>query len=89
MVSVFYRNGETIISTSNEKYAAHVLVPEHPLINHFLATCRDRTTPMMQFRAAMAELGRWLTYESCRDWLPAEKVEIETPLNVTIPVQSS
>ncbi len=83
-VSGLYGTGEIIISTSNEKYAAHVLVPQHPLISHFLATCRDRTTPMMQFRAAMAELGRWLTYESCRDWLPTENVEIETPLNVTI-----
>ncbi len=39
---------------------------------------------MPQFRAAMAELGRWLTYETCRDWLPTQKVEIETPLDVKL-----
>lgn len=39
---------------------------------------------MTAFRAAMAELGRWLTYESCRDWLPMKNVDIETPLDVTI-----
>ena len=32
----------------------------------------------------MAELGRWLTYETCRDWLPTKNVEIETPLDVKI-----
>ena len=61
-----------------------VLIPQHPLISHLLATCRDRNTPMPQFRAAMAELGRWLTYESCRDWLPTVNVTIETPLDVSV-----
>jgi uracil phosphoribosyltransferase len=63
------------------------LVPQHPLIDHFLSLCRDRTTPMPQFRAAMAELGRWLTYETCRDWLPTTEVTIETPLDVQLTAQ--
>lgn len=42
---------------------------------------------MPQFRAAMAELGRWLTYESCRDWLPTTEVSIETPLDVSLVVK--
>jgi uracil phosphoribosyltransferase len=28
----------------------------------------------------MTELGRWLTYEALRDWLPERSVEVETPL---------
>lgn len=40
---------------------------------------------MPQFRAAMAELGRWLTYETCRDWLPTHEVTIQTPLDVSLP----
>jgi uracil phosphoribosyltransferase len=28
----------------------------------------------------MTELGRWLTYEAVRDWLPTEEVMIQTPL---------
>jgi uracil phosphoribosyltransferase len=28
----------------------------------------------------MTELGRWLTYEAVREWLPTQDVEIQTPL---------
>jgi uracil phosphoribosyltransferase len=28
----------------------------------------------------MTELGRWLTYEAIRDWLPTQDVTLETPL---------
>ena len=28
----------------------------------------------------MKELGRWLTYEAARDWLPQRSVTVETPL---------
>ena len=35
----------------------------------------------------MAELGRWMAYESCRDWLPTLDVEITTPLDVTLITQ--
>jgi uracil phosphoribosyltransferase len=28
----------------------------------------------------MTELGRWLTYEACRDWLPTKNSTVETPL---------
>jgi len=58
-------------------------VPPHPLVRHWLTVARDAQTPMPLFRAAMAELGRWLTYEACRDWLPTLPVTVETPLAVT------
>jgi uracil phosphoribosyltransferase len=31
----------------------------------------------------MAELGRWLTYEALRDWLPQREVPVQTPLAAT------
>jgi len=57
-----------------------VYVPPHPLIRHWLGVARDAQTPSTLFRSAMAELGRWLTYEAIREWLPTEAAEIETPL---------
>jgi uracil phosphoribosyltransferase len=57
-----------------------VYVPPHPLIKHWLAVARDAATPSALFRTAMSELGRWLTYEAIRDWLPTQETTIETPL---------
>lgn len=57
-----------------------VYVPPHPLIQHWLAVARDATTPDVLFRSAMTELGRWLTYEAIRDWLPTIDTEVNTPL---------
>jgi uracil phosphoribosyltransferase len=45
-----------------------------------LGVARDATTPTAIFRTAMTELGRWLTYEAIRDWLPTADTTIETPL---------
>lgn len=57
-----------------------VYVPPHPLIKHWLGVARDAGTPPALFRSAITELGRWLTYEACRDWLPVVETTIETPL---------
>lgn len=57
-----------------------IYVPPHPLIKHWLAVARDARTPSPLFRTAMTELGRWLTYEAARDWLPTEETTVETPL---------
>jgi uracil phosphoribosyltransferase len=57
-----------------------VVVPPHPLIGHWLTLLRDRQTPSPLFATAMAELGRWLTYEALRDWLPLRELTVETPL---------
>jgi uracil phosphoribosyltransferase len=57
-----------------------VYVPPHPLIKHWLGVARDGGTPSALFRTAMTELGRWLTYEAIRDWLPTMDVTVETPL---------
>ncbi|MBW4612391.1 MAG: uracil phosphoribosyltransferase [Desmonostoc vinosum HA7617-LM4] len=58
-----------------------VYVPPHPLIKHWLAVARDAATPSVLFRSAMTELGRWLTYEAARDWLPTLETTVESPLD--------
>lgn len=57
-----------------------VYVPEHPLIKHWLAVARDVNTPSVLFKTAMTELGRWLTYEASRQWLPTISTVVQTPL---------
>lgn len=57
-----------------------VYVPPHPLIKHWLGVARDASTPAPLFKSAMIELGRWLTYEAIRDWLPTEDIMVQTPL---------
>ncbi|MBD3881797.1 uracil phosphoribosyltransferase [Phormidium tenue FACHB-886] len=57
-----------------------VYVPPHPLIQHWLGVARDEATPSVLFRSAMTELGRWLTYEAVREWLPTLETEVNTPL---------
>jgi uracil phosphoribosyltransferase len=57
-----------------------IYVPPHPLIKHWLAVARDAATPSVLFKSAMVELGRWLTYEAAREWLPTEETVVQTPL---------
>lgn len=57
-----------------------VYVPPHPLIKHWLAVARDVATPSVLFRSAITELGRWLTYEAAREWLPTLEITVQTPL---------
>ena len=57
-----------------------VYVPEHPLIKHWLAVARDANTPSVLFKTAMSELGRWLTYEATRNWLPTIQTKVQTPI---------
>ena len=57
-----------------------VVVPPHPLIAHWLTLLRDKVTPPPLYATAMGEMGRWLTYEAIRDWLPQRQVEVETNL---------
>jgi uracil phosphoribosyltransferase len=57
-----------------------VVVPPHPLIGHWLSVLRDQQTPPAIYASATTELGRWLTYEALRDWLPHRRVALQTPL---------
>ncbi|MBH8561567.1 uracil phosphoribosyltransferase [Nostoc sp. CENA67] len=58
-----------------------IYVPPHPLIKHWLAVARDAATPSVLFRSAITELGRWLTYEAARDWLPTFETTVQSPLD--------
>ncbi len=60
-----------------------IYVPPHPTIRHWLAIARDVQTPMPLFRSAMQELGRWLTYEAMREWIPTQPFQVQTPLAPT------
>lgn len=60
-----------------------VVVPPHPLIGHWLTVLRDQHTPQPLYGTAMAELGRWLTYEAIREWLPYRRVPVATALATT------
>jgi uracil phosphoribosyltransferase len=60
-----------------------VVVPPHPLIGHWLTVLRDQHTPQPLYATAMTELGRWLTYEAMRDWLPHRRVPLHTDLAST------
>ncbi len=60
-----------------------VVVPPHPLIAHWLTVARDARTPVPLFRTALQELGRWLSYEALRDWLPHHPTTVTTPLGET------
>jgi uracil phosphoribosyltransferase len=62
-------------------------VPDHPLISHHIAQCRDKATKTPEFRAAVVALGQFLTYECCRDWLPTREVMVPTPLGVDAPAR--
>ena len=60
-----------------------VVVPPHPLIAHWLTVLRHERTPAALYRTAMEELGRWLSYEALRDWLPHRREVVKTPLAST------
>ncbi|WP_267383845.1 uracil phosphoribosyltransferase [Cyanobacterium sp. uoEpiScrs1] len=61
-------------------FQLRIYVPDHPLIKHWLGVARDANTPNILFKTAMAELGRWLTYEATRHWLPTLETTIRTPI---------
>ena len=60
-----------------------VVVPPHPLIGHWLTMLRHRDTPPALYATALQELGRWLTYEALREWLPHRKESVPTLLAET------
>ncbi len=47
-----------------------VVIPPHPLIGHWLSILRMKTTPQAIYAAGLEQLGKWLTYEALRDWMP-------------------
>lgn len=73
-------NSRVLHPTQAMNVQLRVYVPPHPLIKHWLAVARDAATPSVLFRSAMTELGRWLTYEAIREWLPTIETQVNSPL---------
>lgn len=59
----------------------HVVVVQHPLIQHKLTIMRQKDTSTVKFRTLMHEISMLLAYEITRD-LEMEYEEIETPLAI-------
>ena len=55
-----------------------VIVPPHPLIKHWLSILRERNTPSILYSTGYEQLGKWLTYEALRNWLPYKKEIVNT-----------
>ena len=55
-----------------------VIVPPHPLLKHWLSILRDKNTPDILYSTGYEQIGKWLTYEALRDWLPYKEEIIET-----------
>ena len=60
-----------------------IIVPPHPLIAHWLTILRSEVTPKPIYSTGLEQLGRWLTYEALRDWLPHREDEIQTSNGIT------
>lgn len=56
-----------------------VVVFDHPLIAHKLASIRDRNTGHRSFRAALSQIAGLMVYEATRE-LPTREETIETPM---------
>ena len=55
-----------------------VIVPPHPLIKHWLSILREKNTPDILYSTGYEQLGKWLTYEALRNWLPYKKERVNT-----------
>lgn len=60
-----------------------VIVPPHPLIKHWLSILRDKNTPDILYSTGYEQIGKWLTYEALRNWLPFKTTQIETSSGMT------
>jgi len=58
----------------------NVVIFDHPLINHKIAILRNEQTSMKEFRELVEEITTLMTYESLKDGVPTEEIEVKTPL---------
>jgi len=68
---------------SKEFYDGHVVLVDHPLVQHKLSILRDKNTSCMQFRQLVREVALFLGYEALSD-LDLQEVDIETPIAPTV-----
>ena len=55
-----------------------VIVPPHPLIAHWLTMLRNVSTPKALYSTGLEQMGKWLTYEALREWLPHKIESVKT-----------
>ena len=55
-----------------------VIVHHHQLIKHWLSILREKNTPNILYSTGYEQLGKWLTYEALRNWLPYKKEILNT-----------
>ncbi|WP_241462975.1 MULTISPECIES: uracil phosphoribosyltransferase [Prochlorococcus] len=55
-----------------------VVIPPHPLIGHWLSILRHKTTPGPIYSTGLEQIGKWLTYEALREWIPYRTEKIDT-----------
>lgn len=60
----------------------HVVVLDHPLIQHKLTMLRDKKTDVKDFRELVDELSNLMAYEVTRD-IELKEINIETPIAKT------
>ncbi len=60
-----------------------IVIPPHPLISHWLTILRTNTTPSAIYATGFFQIGKWLTYEALRDWIPKSTIEITTEKGTT------
>lgn len=57
----------------------HVVIMDHPLIQHKISLLRDKNTGSKEFRELISEVAMLMCYEATRD-LPLKEIEVETPI---------
>ena len=60
----------------------HVVIFDHPLVQHKLSVIRDKNAPVKTFRETVAEIASLMVYEITRD-LPLKMIDVETPITKT------
>lgn len=58
----------------------HVVIMDHPLIQHKISLLRDKNTGSKEFSELIAEVTLLMCYEATRD-LPLKEIEVETPIS--------
>ncbi len=77
-VILYFTLWQLLAKLSDMAMTMRVVVPPHPLIAHWLTVLRSSSTPPALYGTALEELGRWLTYEAIREWLPNRKEHVLT-----------
>ena len=71
---------EVVLSAEKNLMENHVVIMDHPLIQHKISLLRDKNTGSKEFSELIAEVTLLMCYEATRD-LPLKEIEVETPIS--------